>query len=553
MPSQKPRTVKEEKVEVEALKPVISKTELICDIGGDTIKIGYAGALEPSHVVPNTIQKQSQLAKRTIIGLDTLKIADINGLSIKRPIDHGYCVNAQMQRDILAHTFKAMGVDCRECSIVLTEPVVNFGTAREEIDKMLFEDFGFLSVCFVSSAMCAMKAHLWECREEDDDEDDNAAATADDDANMDVDRVEDDDDKNNNTDHDSNSNTKKRVVLTKKQMVKMARVALSGCVLDIGFSFAHATPIFDGKIIEHYAKRLNLGGRALTNYLKELVSYRQWNVMDEFALIEDVKLKTVYCVEDGDIYGALNEAKKKIKENKIAVKYVLPDGVNTLRGFIANSVIADSDAKDGGSDSDVSDINEDDDLQTRRRKLKKLKEKNEKGAGSMELAPDAQSLVLVNERFMVPEILFHPRDIGLNQCGISELVAQALHHEEANENVQDRAIEALTWLNVVICGGCAKIPGLCERVKREIRSFAPNEFEVDVRCLNDPITGVWLGLSLLASTNDKHERLPRALADRSTSRDDYFNGSAKSLRLEAYNKFVGYDAPGRLKNMRTDQ
>lgn len=32
------------------------------------------------------------------------------------------------------------------------------------------------------------------------------------------------------------------------------------------------------------ALRLNVGGKLLTNYLKEIVSYRQWNMMDEFEV-----------------------------------------------------------------------------------------------------------------------------------------------------------------------------------------------------------------------------------------------------------------------------
>jgi hypothetical protein len=35
-------------------------------------------------------------------------------------------------------------------------------------------------------------------------------------------------------------------------------------------------------------KRVNIGGKLLTNYLKEVVSYRQWNMMDEFKLMEQV-------------------------------------------------------------------------------------------------------------------------------------------------------------------------------------------------------------------------------------------------------------------------
>jgi actin-related protein 6 len=37
-------------------------------------------------------------------------------------------------------------------------------------------------------------------------------------------------------------------------------------------------------------RRLNIGGKLLTNYLKELVSYRQWNMMDEYLLMNQVRL-----------------------------------------------------------------------------------------------------------------------------------------------------------------------------------------------------------------------------------------------------------------------
>lgn len=41
-------------------------------------------------------------------------------------------------------------------------------------------------------------------------------------------------------------------------------------------------------------KRVNIGGKVLTNYLKEIVSYRQWNMMDEFKLMDQVKEDLCY-------------------------------------------------------------------------------------------------------------------------------------------------------------------------------------------------------------------------------------------------------------------
>ena len=40
---------------------------------------------------------------------------------------------------------------------------------------------------------------------------------------------------------------------------------------------------------------MNVGGKLLTNYLKEVVSYRQWNMMDEFKIIDQV-INVIYHV-----------------------------------------------------------------------------------------------------------------------------------------------------------------------------------------------------------------------------------------------------------------
>ncbi|XP_043705611.1 actin-related protein 6-like [Telopea speciosissima] len=65
-------------------------------------------------------------------------------------------------------------------------------------------------------------------------------------------------------------------------------------VVDSGFSFTHAAPVLQNFTINYAVKRLDLGGKALTNYLKELVSYRSINVMDETFLIDDVKEKLCF-------------------------------------------------------------------------------------------------------------------------------------------------------------------------------------------------------------------------------------------------------------------
>jgi len=53
-----------------------------------------------------------------------------------------------------------------------------------------------------------------------------------------------------------------------------AAAAGVGLVVDAGFSFTHAVPLCDGRVLWPAVRRINLGGKALTNYFKELVSYR---------------------------------------------------------------------------------------------------------------------------------------------------------------------------------------------------------------------------------------------------------------------------------------
>jgi actin-related protein 6 len=83
-------------------------------------------------------------------------------------------------------------------------------------------------------------------------------------------------------------------------------------VVDVGFSFTHIVPIMGGSVIWSAVKRcvvfspvdvftsyevdarIDVGGKLLTNHLKELVSFRQWNMMEETYIVNDVKETCCY-------------------------------------------------------------------------------------------------------------------------------------------------------------------------------------------------------------------------------------------------------------------
>lgn len=98
-------------------------------------------------------------------------------------------------------------------------------------------------------------------------------------------------------------------------------------VVDAGFSFTHVVPVLRGAIVTHAARRcvpatsalplctlctpphkltpllgrrIDVGGKLMTNYLKELVSYRHWYMMDQTAVMEYAKEQTCYVSTQWD-------------------------------------------------------------------------------------------------------------------------------------------------------------------------------------------------------------------------------------------------------------
>jgi len=50
--------------------------------------------------------------------------------------------------------------------------------------------------------------------------------------------------------------------------------AICTLVVDCGYSFTHVVPFVNGQKIGEAVRRIDVGGKAMTNYLKEIVSYR---------------------------------------------------------------------------------------------------------------------------------------------------------------------------------------------------------------------------------------------------------------------------------------
>ena len=240
------------------------------------------------------------------------------------------------------------------------------------------------------------------------------------------------------------------------------------CLLIIDTSYSDTTvlPLYNGKLIQSAVRRLTVGGKLLTNYLKELSSLRHYNMMEETYLLNEIKEAVSYVVPSSQQFakdlertwkGRLGD--KRELDSSIVVDYVLPDYENAIHGHARPHDPAKS---------------------RMRRGLQPLQ------------GPREDLLPLGNERFAVPELLFNPSDIGIQEAGIPGAVMESL-------STLPEALKIGLLANVVVVGGNSLIAGFMERLQTELRALVPAEYTLNVARADDPIKHTWLGGANMAS------------------------------------------------------
>ena len=73
----------------------------------------------------------------------------------------------------------------------------------------------------------------------------------------------------------------------------------------------------------------------------------------------------------------------------------------------------------------------------------------------------------------MPEVLFNPSDIGINQAGLAEMMAQTIEKCPT-------ALELPLYENVVLAGGNTKFGGFPERLEKEMMMVKPVEAELRI-------------------------------------------------------------------------
>ncbi|EEP77777.1 conserved hypothetical protein [Uncinocarpus reesii 1704] len=396
----------------------------IIDNGAYTMKAGYASTssedtpsdpLAPCSIIPNALVKARD--KRVYVGAQlNTHITDWNEANFRRPVEKGYIVSWEAQREIWEHSFfdekvpRRPEVRCAEpgdTTLILTEAPNAMAALQKNADEIIMEEWGFGGYlrCIVAKDG-GPSASPVECL----------------------------------------------------------------LVVDSGYSHTTITPVYRGRPLQRAIRRLEIGGKFLTNYLKELISIRRYNVLDETYVMNGVKEAVSYV--SNDFEGDLERVKQGNKTggrdgavDGIVVDYVLPDPNAGTKGFMRphDPLLAAKKRKDllSGPRPSVSE----------------------------------ELLVLGNERFAVPEVLFRPDDVGMKQPGIPEAIMQSL-------STLPTGLHPAFLANVLVVGGNALIPGLVERLESELRQLASVECVVRVRRAPDPVRSTWLGASRLAANRD---------------------------------------------------
>ncbi|KAF2084819.1 actin-related protein-like protein 6 [Saccharata proteae CBS 121410] len=411
--------------------PILPSRTLIIDNGGYTIKAGFATetpSLDDCRVIPNCIARSND--KKIYVGSELERCKDFGEMAFRRPVEKGYVVNWESEKAIWDHEFmepaSALCCEPQDTTLMLTEAPNSPQPLSLNCDQMVFEEYNFGAYYRVLGPTLSAQ---------------NTTNTL-------------------FSDPPSASPTSSQTLL----------------VVDTGYSHTTITPFYQGRPLHPAIRRLTIGGKFMTNYLKDIISTRALYLMEETHLVNQIKEDVCFASLDfprdldrawkmGKKYPHLAAADSATGLNNINVDYVLPDYVHRLRG----------------------ELRPHDPSQTAR-----LKRLNVGGLAE----PKEDIVALSNERFTVPELLFSPSDIGLKEVGLPAAIMESLSH-------LDVALWPGMLANVVVVGGNSNIPNLTERLAAELRMLAPAEFPVRVARPEDPVKYAWLGGARLAGDREK--------------------------------------------------
>lgn len=402
---------------------------VIIDNGQYSLKFGL-DTLDDPHVVPNCIIRTQD--KRIHLGstlgtqqsLKDLAILSggLSNIAFQRPIKNGQCFQWNLEHQIWDNAFinsksdSGNGDFLQNSNLLYIESPITLPKFQNMTDQVLFEEFGIGNLVRYSAPALAPWLDSYEL--------------------------------NNNND-------------TKYKNFQL--------VIDSGFDSTWIVPVIYGIPYYRAIRKLPIGGRFLNGYLREIISFRHYNIVEEPILVNSIKHQTCYIAKD---YNAMLNKLTRLKKtpadlinSDLSLSYVLP---NNKSDFLGHPIT--------------------DKTKLSKSELQHLKKSLESKAPTSEYAEydedendqnngyspeSAQSLLLTDERFLIPELLFHPQLAGVYKSGLIQTIKSSL-------NAVPDLLQPLLVNNIVCMGGTSNLPGFADRIVTDLDPEVPIEAQTNV-------------------------------------------------------------------------
>ncbi|CAH0056054.1 unnamed protein product [Clonostachys solani] len=402
--------------------PPRPSTTLVLDNGADTLKAGLVtgGHIDEPEIIPNCIARDR--LRKVYVASELSQCRDFSEIQFRRPVDRGFIVNWEAQKEIWDRVIlddkSSLKCDPAETRLLLAEHPNGLPALQSNCDQIVFEEYGFASyyrgIGSTFNAYHDVQSLFRTTRD---------AATV--------------------------ANTPAEILL----------------VIDSGYSHTTVTPVLRGRPLHSAIRRLDVGGKLLTNYMTRLLSLRHFDMRNDTYIVNELKEAACYVSTDfkGDLEkswkGTRGERREPFVAGVTAKDYVLPDFGSRAKGELRDYDPA------------------------RHSKSRRM------AAGPQ---PDEDILTLRNERFAVPELIFNPADMGMRQPGLADLVQESLH-----------SLPIGLWpgllANITVVGGNVHLEGFIQRLQKEVVQRFPDDCSVRVARPADPVTSTWHGGANLAN------------------------------------------------------
>ncbi|EDO06909.1 Actin family protein [Babesia bovis T2Bo] len=470
----------------------------VVDNGSGLLKFSLASSVKPPFVLPNCIGHPKRkftsqnLADGSASGGDDHGAIGDGCYSLweyfcLRPFSDGMLYEPNRQRNIWKKVMgnphiqingspaNLLGVNPATTALLITEPNMSPAMCRQTMAEMIFEDLGFSLAAIITSQAASNFYYTQVTQQKRGLSPDLALSTV------------------------------------PKSGARQENRSKCCLVLDCGFGATHSVPFVEGKPIQRAALRSNIGGSHLNAYLKNVSAIRTINLEFNELMVQHMKEESCYVSLDFDLelraaarlrtvrghQCLLHEYKLPLftaKNKNHVIKHFMSHGpmteplLNESRRHVVHKLanhepLCPSDLELLGvkQEPEPDEVTQSQDSAWSNTELDNSVDDKNKN----------QVATLGVERFQIPELLFNPQDLGLEECGIAELAHRTII-------LSPPCIQRDLANNILLTGGSTKFPGFERRLHDELCKLLPAEWDVQIHSSLDRALTSFYGARMFA-------------------------------------------------------